>query len=38
LPIIEGTGIIENDYTILEYYIGITASELLNVYTEQWQL
>jgi hypothetical protein len=38
LPIIKRTGIIEDDCTILGYCVGLTASELLNVYTAQWQL
>jgi hypothetical protein len=35
-PIIEHTGINEDDYILLGYCIGLTASELLNVYTAQW--
>jgi hypothetical protein len=38
LPIIERNGSIEDDYIILGYCIGLTASEMLNVYTAQWQL
>jgi len=38
LPITEPTAITEHDYIMLGYCISLTASELLNVYTAEWQL
>jgi len=38
LPFIRRNGITEDDYIILGYCTGLTASELLNVNTAQWQL